>query len=120
MPASVYNIEEINNLLKGELALHDATHKEIELLLTDSRTILDAESSLFFAIQGDRNDGHQYIEELISKGVHNFVISSYNNKYDALPANFILVNDTLDALQALCIYHRKKFLIPVIGITGSN
>ena len=35
-------------------------------------------------------------------------------------ANFLLVNDTLDALQQLAAYHRQQFNIPVIGITGSN
>ena len=43
-----------------------------------------------------------------------------NQRYNTLPANFVLVHDTLDALKLLCAYHRKKFLIPVIGITGSN
>jgi len=107
-------------LLTGNYFLQDSAHAEIELLLTDSRTILDAESSLFFAIKGDRNDGHRFIEELISTGVRNFVVSSFNERYKSLPANFILVSDALEALQSLCSYHRKKFLIPVIGITGSN
>jgi UDP-N-acetylmuramyl pentapeptide synthase len=120
MPANSYKTEEISNIVNGELFQQDSAHAEIELLLTDSRTILDAESSLFFAIKGDRNDGHRFIEELVNRGVHNFVFSSLNDRYKTLPANFILVNDTLEALQSLCAYHRKKFLIPVIGITGSN
>lgn len=35
-------------------------------------------------------------------------------------ASFLLVTDTLDALQQLAAHHRKQFNIPVIGITGSN
>ena len=120
MPANTYKIEEISSIVKGELFHQDSERTDIELLLTDSRTILDAESSLFFAIKGERNDGHRYIEELINRGVHNFVISSFNDRFKALPANFIVVNDTLEALQSLCAHHRKKFFIPVIGITGSN
>ncbi len=119
MPVS-YKIEDISRVVEGVLLFHDSAHAEIELLLTDSRTILDAESSLFFAIKGDRNDGHKYIEELINKGVHNFVVSVMDERYKTLPANFIVVDDSLRALQALCAFHRKKFLIPVIGITGSN
>src|SRR5579863_66412 len=117
---SIYKVEEISNIVNGELFLQDKEHAEIELLLTDSRSILDAESSLFFAIKGERNDGHRFIEDLIDKGVHNFIISDFNERYKTLAANFILVKDTLEALQLLCAYHRKKFLIPVIGITGSN
>ena len=35
-------------------------------------------------------------------------------------ANFLVVKDTLKALQKLATHHRKQFNIPVIGITGSN
>lgn len=35
-------------------------------------------------------------------------------------ANFLVVKDTLKALQKLAAHHRKRFNIPVIGITGSN
>ena len=66
MPATTYKIEDISSIVKGELFIQDASHSEIELLLTDSRTILEAECSLFFAIKGVRNDGHRFIEELIS------------------------------------------------------
>ncbi len=120
MSANTYTIEDICTIVKGELLLQDSSHSEIEHLLTDSRTILDAEGSLFFAIKGDRNDGHRFIEELINKGVRNFVVSRQDEKFKTWPANFILVSDTLEALQLLCAHHRKKFLISVIGITGSN
>src|SRR4051812_29808323 len=99
MPATSYKVEDINSIVKGELLMQDSSNDAIELLLTDSRTILDAESSLFFAIKGDRNDGHKFIEDLISKGVHNFVVSDLSEKLKALKANFIVVSDTLEALQ---------------------
>lgn len=42
-------------------------------------------------------------------------------EFEALQdANFLVVKDTLKALQKLATYHRKRFNIPVIGITGSN
>lgn len=92
----------------------------IEYLLTDSRKIVFPQSSLFFAISGPRRDGHQFIKEVYERGVRNFVvINDFDGK--AFPgAVFLQVPDVLAALQQLAAYHRNRFGIPVIGITGSN
>ena len=74
---------------------------------------------LFFALQSHRNDGHKYIEELYEKGVRAFVVKQ-RPEASCSEAAFIVVDDTLKALQALASYHRQQFSIPVIGITGSN
>src|ERR1041384_7690721 len=92
----------------------------IEHLLIDSRKIHSPADSLFFALTGPRRDGHQFIAELYNKGVRNFVISKKMKTSDLPEANFILVDDSLEALQKLATFHRKQFSIPVIGITGSN
>lgn len=90
-------------------------------LLIDSRKVSNAETSLFFAIKGERNDGHAFIPDLYEKGLRSFVVSELPANGSSLPlASFILVNDTLKALQGLAAHHRKLFNIPVIGITGSN
>ncbi len=92
----------------------------IHYLSTNSRTIISGIDTLFFAITTSRNDGHNYIENAYEKGVRNFVISknTFDKKYT--DANFLLVNDTLDALQRLAAFVRKNFQGSVIGITGSN
>ena len=92
----------------------------IEYLLLDSRRVYSPASSLFFALKGARRNGHQFIGEVYGKGVRNFVISEDTDTTVYPEANFILVKDTLEALQQLAAYHRKQFSIPVIGITGSN
>ncbi len=92
----------------------------IEHLLLDSRKIYSPASSLFFAIKGVRRDGHQFIPELYKKGIRNFVISQPGETSLYTEANFMLVDDTLVALQQLTAHHRQQFNIPVIGITGSN
>ena len=93
----------------------------ITTLLTDSRKLSIPEESLFFALTTKTNDGHNYVNELYIQGVRNFVISSKLAGWDKLvDANFLVVKDTLKALQKLAAYHRRKFDIPVIGITGSN
>jgi len=93
---------------------------EIENLLLDSRKVYSPSSSLFFALRGPRRDGHQFIGELYKKGVRAFVVSEEQDAASHPSANFIYVSDTMNALQQLAIYHRGRFTIPVIGITGSN
>jgi alanine racemase len=89
-------------------------------LLTDSRTITNPETSIFFAIRTTFNDGHLYIPELIEKGVKVFVVEKGYN----IPSNnslyFLLVDDVVTALQQLAATHRAAFDLPVICITGSN
>lgn len=92
----------------------------IAWLLTDSRSLCFPDETLFFALQGKR-DGHDYIRGLYDKGVRNFVVSRLPDRMDDyLESNFLLVKDTLQALQTLAMAHRKEFAVPVIGITGSN
>ncbi len=88
-------------------------------LLIDSRRLIHPEQCLFIALVSDRNDGHKYIGELYEKGVRLFMISTWPQT-EFPGATFILVPDTLKALQQLGAYHRSQFDIPVIGITGSN
>ncbi|MGC4037505.1 MAG: bifunctional UDP-N-acetylmuramoyl-tripeptide:D-alanyl-D-alanine ligase/alanine racemase [Chitinophagaceae bacterium] len=92
----------------------------IEQLLLDSRKTYSASASLFFALKGYRRDGHKFIPELYKKGVRNFIVSNEDDFIIYPDANFIKVNDTLQALQQLTAWHRSLFDIPVIGITGSN
>lgn len=95
-------------------------NSEITWLLIDSRKIIHAEASIFFALQG-KQDAHQYIPELYNKGVRNFVISNVNfNTTIFKDANFFFQNNVLKALQTLAAYHRKHFNYDVVGITGSN
>ena len=93
----------------------------ISILLTDSRRLSFPEQTLFFALSTKTNDGHRYIGDLYKLRVRNFVVSRMLPEFESMTdANFLLVKDVLKALQKLAIYHRKRFQIPVIGITGSN
>lgn len=114
----IYTIQNIASLIKGEASITNDV--QIEYLLFDSRKIYSPQSSLFFAIVGNRRDGHQFIQEVYKKGVRSFVISKEVEVNKFPEANFIKVDDSLQALQTLAIEHRKRFAIPVIGITGSN
>lgn len=113
-----YSISHIARIIDAEPALDNETL--IAHLLLDSRKVHSPTSSLFFALKGPRRDGHQFIPELYKKGVRNFVVSEKINPSPYPGALFLLVNDTLEALQQVAAHHRSQFSIPVIGITGSN
>ncbi len=114
-----YAIKDIAQIIKATTnQLHDDT---ISILLTDSRRLSFPEKSLFFALTTKTNDGHKFIPELYNLRVRNFVVSEMLPEFHQLEgANFLIVKDPLRALQKLAAYHRKRFHIPVIGITGSN
>ena len=113
-----YTIEHIASWLSTNSVIKTPAH--IAHLLTDSRRLIYPDTSLFFAITTGQNDGHLYVEELMQRGVFNFVVKT-NFDTSAFPnANFLKVNDVLAALQIIAKHHRAQFTYPVIGITGSN
>ncbi|MBL7970195.1 MAG: bifunctional UDP-N-acetylmuramoyl-tripeptide:D-alanyl-D-alanine ligase/alanine racemase, partial [Prolixibacteraceae bacterium] len=118
----ILSVNQISSVVEGEV-YSAGNHPEITIssLAIDSRTIFDPESSLFFALKSERNDGHRYVADLVHLGVRAFVVSDYRAEFQEYPnCVFIVVNDTLKALQKLAAWHRSQFQIPVVGITGSN
>jgi UDP-N-acetylmuramoyl-tripeptide--D-alanyl-D-alanine ligase len=82
---------------------------------TDTRTGL--EGKLFFALSGENFDGNRFAEKAIEAGAIAAVIDKEDlNKNE----NFLLVDDSLQALQDLARYHREKLKTTVLAITGSN
>lgn len=93
----------------------------VEKLLIDSRSLVEPEGTLFVALKSPKNDGHKYIAELYRRGVRLFMVEQGYRLSDAyIDAVFLIVGDTLLALQQLAAWHRKHFDIPVLAITGSN
>ena len=92
---------------------------EINSLLFDSRRLNSANHTVFFAIRTANNDGHRYINELYDKGVRIFVCTTKPEKLQN-GAYYLLVEDSLKALQHLGAYARKSFSGNVIAIGGSN
>ena len=113
-----YSLQKVAEVVNGQLQ-GGAPERKVCDLLIDSRHLMDPAQALFFALKSSRNDGHRYIADLYDKGVRAFVVS-HKPEADYPGAVFIVVSDTLKALQALAAYHRRQFDIPVIGITGSN
>src|SRR4030095_6182406 len=95
-----YTNKNITAIVDGKV-LQLNQEMRVEHLLIDSRKVYSSSTSLFFALKGSRRDGHQFIPELYKRGVKNFIISDAVDVSDFPEANFILVTDTLEALQRL-------------------
>lgn len=88
-------------------------------IMTDSR--ISGSGELFVPIVGDRFDGHDFAEQAAASGAKAFLWQ----KDKEIPASlaelpFLLVDDTLSALQRLASAYRGELMARVVGITGSN
>ncbi|MCI0750822.1 MAG: bifunctional UDP-N-acetylmuramoyl-tripeptide:D-alanyl-D-alanine ligase/alanine racemase [Flammeovirgaceae bacterium] len=100
--------------------LAQASDRPVINLLTDSRKLVVHDGSLFFAIRGERYDGHTFISSLYDSGLRQFVVEQEVEIKKFPEANFLRVTNAIEALQRTAAHHRSQFQIPIIGITGSN
>lgn len=113
------SLQKLSELFSG--TLKGKGKNLVSEVITDSRSIVSSKHSIFFALKGARNDGHEYIADLYERGIRNFVVSEYKDEYNILlKANFIVVDDTLKALQALGNHNRNNFSGNLTAIIGSN
>ena len=118
MSENSYTIQQIADLLN--IPSFSVKHEtNITALLIDSRSVVNPETSLFFALSAQR-DGHDFIPDAYANGIRSFVISDAAHLNAFPDANFLLVPDVLVALQHLAADHRSKFRLNVVAITGSN
>lgn len=116
----IYTVKTICEIIEGRF-LQFNQNTSIQHIILDSRQTITFNNELFFALQGPRRNGLQFIPELFKKGTRNFVIDDENFDVKIYPeANFVLVKNVLHALHLLAAHHRRQFAIPIIGITGSN
>jgi alanine racemase len=120
----MYSLQQIAQITSSKFS--GKNNYGVNVFLSDSRNLFSPDGVLFVAIKTNKNNGHQYIKDLVEKGVTSFLIheseeSSLNDLVTKNPdVSFVVSSDTLKALQTLAIHHRGQFSIPVIGITGSN
>lgn len=117
-----YSVEQLQNILNAKLVGSAANLPELlKHIIIDSRRIKDGDQSVFWALHGEKNDGHKYINQVYLAGVNVFVVDNEDCiDEDFSEATFLLVEDTLKALQQLALHHRNQHQIPSIGVTGSN
>jgi UDP-N-acetylmuramoyl-tripeptide--D-alanyl-D-alanine ligase len=111
---AILTAEEIIEATGGELLSgNSGSFKGVSI---DSRTI--AGGDIFFALRGERFDGHDFVSEALLRGSGAIV----DTEPGSLDGNKVViqVGDTLKALQDLAHYMRMKRDIPVVAITGSN
>ena len=96
------------------IAFEKNTNKQISGVLIDSRLVDD--NFLFIATDGERVDGHDFINSAFDKGASAVLC-------EKVPENpkgpYILVEDSLLALRQLATWYRMQLDIKVVGITGS-
>ncbi|MBI3596900.1 MAG: UDP-N-acetylmuramoyl-tripeptide--D-alanyl-D-alanine ligase [Nitrospirae bacterium] len=122
---TLFTATEIVSATGGRLIRGDPA-QTVPGLSIDSRTIRPGE--LFLAIRGERFDGHQFVYDALGRGACGVVVNVSAHRIpktaeeETLLRGKILigVTDTLTALQELSRFHRQRWSLPVIAVTGSN
>ncbi len=116
----MYHAKEIALIIGSDPHLLSDPDAQIQFISTDTRKTDFPSSTIFFALHGSINDGHDFIHNAIAKGIKNIVVSK-NPGLITGHINIFNVQDSLEAMQKLSAAHRNRFKdLIVIGITGSN
>jgi UDP-N-acetylmuramoyl-tripeptide--D-alanyl-D-alanine ligase len=112
---AAFSIQELVRATEGALVSGDLA-VPVAGVSIDSRTLQVGEA--FFAIVGHRLDGHAFLADAAARGAACVVVHTLP---DEPPANvpLVLVEDTTRSLGKLAAWHRSRFSVPVVGITGS-
>ncbi len=114
----MHTINELAAACKGTVVGNGST--KVARLLTDSRRLFVPEETLFVALHGDRHDGARYVGDLYARGLRAFVCQKGFDTRAYSEATFIVVDDTLTALQDMAAWHRRGCQSKVVAVTGSN
>lgn len=112
---ATYSVDELARILDID---PPGEPKSFEGVSIDSRTLEPGQ--VFFAIKGDNFDGHRFVAEAIERGAVAAVVSRRESGDLEAAGPCLAVSDTLAALQKFAGYHRNRFDIPVLAITGST
>lgn len=126
---TLFTVEELREVISAKVLASDGVSwakQRIRGISLDTRTLQPGD--LFLALQGDRFNGHDFVAMALSRGaVGAIVLDSYDVSGISLKRGskraqpFILgVGDPLYVYQQLAAYHRSRFHIPVVAVTGSN
>lgn len=125
---AVFDVDDIIRATKGTLITGGGNGRRFRQIQTDSRRVVTGD--LFMALQGQHFDGHRFVRMACRAGASGAVVAESNawealrnlrkEKVRGLSFSLVAVKDTLQAFQDLASYHRDRFSIPLIAITGSN
>ena len=110
--------DEVTTATSGRL-VQSAAPPQLTAVCTDTRHLQP--NCLFVALEGDRFDAHQFIDQAARLGAAAALVER-GKSFPAVPNHFglIEVENTLTALGALANFHRRRFKIPIAAVTGSN
>ncbi len=116
-----YTLEQVLLATRGQLLL-SGPERRFSGVSIDTRTLQSGE--LFVAIRGERFNGHDFLSLAREKGAAGAVVmeqvsGTHRGYLKHGDWNVIEVTDTLYALGQLAQYHRRRFSVPMVGITGS-
>ncbi len=104
---------ELASMIDGRVVSGDPTTLSSSVII-DSREIKP--EAVFFAVKGERLDGHDFVQQALEKGAVGAVVSRVP---DGVGKPLIQVDDTTKALQRLASAIRDRYDVTLIGITGS-
>ncbi|MFI3286303.1 MAG: alanine racemase [Rikenellaceae bacterium] len=110
-----YLLSEIAKVCGGKLVGGDLA---VENILTDSRRSGGDEATLFVAMRGVNHDSHAFVGEMLRRGVNSFMVETAEAATGT--GSYIVVENSLAALQKLATFHRQKLSAKVVAIVGSN
>jgi len=86
----------------------------------DSRNVVGGE--IFFALKGERTDGHNFVEEALQRGAALAVVSKawYEENKEKFFDKLLVVPEVLSALHALARLYRRKFTVPIVAVGGGS
>lgn len=116
----MFTVKDVLGAVKGKLLSGDP-EEILTGISTDTRRIKNGE--LFVAIKGGNFDGHSFILDAVAKGAGGVLVQEggiTNANFKLPDTAFMSVDDSIRALGDIGNFHRSRFDIPIIGITGSN
>jgi UDP-N-acetylmuramoyl-tripeptide--D-alanyl-D-alanine ligase len=113
------SINEIREITGSEVAAGKAVPADVFVSGYSFDTRRLESGDLFFALEGERRDGHTFVKEAFARGAVAAVVS---HRVEGVGEDFIqlLVGSPLGALQSIASYERRHLDIPVVAISGSN
>ncbi|HPN88017.1 MAG TPA: UDP-N-acetylmuramoyl-tripeptide--D-alanyl-D-alanine ligase, partial [Candidatus Omnitrophota bacterium] len=112
----MFKLNDIQIITNGRYLIEGNKSLRLKGVSIDSRTIKKGE--LFIAIIGEKQDGHDYLDAAIAKGAVAVLVSKAVKLKKEVPS--IWVKDTTKALSDIASFHRDRFSVPIIAITGSS
>lgn len=112
-----YKLSQIARMCEGK---HYGEDLVVSDVVTDSRSCLFCEGAMFVAMCGKNHNSHDFVADMYNCGVRAFMVESAEPLQEREGVGYVVVENSLRALQQLASAHRKAFGGVVVAITGSN